>query len=127
MNVLQLNNGLKDFLINQIDVLSADTPLISVFKPIIVRVLDKNFSKVVKTLDMIADEKGNIDIENIIDEMSESLLNTKTFNISTSYIGDIEVGEGSIKFNIPFTDKRLVLDRNDLASFKEMLVNKYCR
>lgn len=34
------------------------------------------------------------------------------------------VGEGSIKLNIPFTDKRLVFDIADLESFKEMLIIK---
>lgn len=42
----------------------------------------------------------------------------------TSFIGDIEVGGGSIKLNIPLTDKRLVFDMTDLENFKEMLITK---
>ena len=38
-------------------------------------------------------------------------------------MGDIEIGEGTIKLNIPLTDKRLVLNREDLIVFKDTLVN----
>ena len=38
-------------------------------------------------------------------------------------MGDIEIGEGTIKLNISLTDKRLVLNREDLIVFKDTLVN----
>jgi hypothetical protein len=41
-------------------------PMIGFMKPLITRALDKNFSKVSKALDLIADKDGNIDIENIL-------------------------------------------------------------
>lgn len=34
------------------------------------------------------------------------------------------LGGGSIKLNIPLTDKRLVFDMTDLENFKEMLITK---
>jgi hypothetical protein len=98
--------------------------MIGFMKPLITRALDKNFDKVTKTLDLISDKEGNIDIENIITEMMENLMNTNPFTFKTSFIGDIEIGGGEIKFNLPFTSKRLVLNITDLETFKEMLITK---
>lgn len=42
----------------------------------------------------------------------------------TSFVGDIEIGGGEIKFNLPLTNKRLVLNMTDLETFKEMLITK---
>lgn len=88
------------------------------------RALDKNFSKVSKALDLIADKDGNIDIENILAEMMENLMTTNPFTFKTSFVGDIEIGGGEIKFNLPLTNKRLVLNMTDLETFKEMLITK---
>jgi hypothetical protein len=93
-------------------------------KPLVTRVLDKNFSKVTKALDLIADENGNIDIEGILSEMMDNLMTTQPFTLKTSFIGDVEIGGGNIKLNIPLTDKRLVFNMSDLESFKEMLITK---
>lgn len=68
--------------------------------------------------------KGNIDIENILAEMMENVMTTQPFTFNTSVIGDIEVGGGHIKLNLPFTNKRLVLNMDDLEAFKEMLITK---
>lgn len=59
-----------------------------------------------------------------ITEMMENLMNTNPFTFKTSFIGDIEIGGGEIKFNLPFTSKRLVLNITDLETFKEMLITK---
>lgn len=91
---------------------------------IIIRALDKNFSKVSKALDLIADKDGNIDIENILTEMMENLMTTNPFTFKTSFIGDIEIGGGEIRFNLPLTNKRLVLNTTDLETFKEMVITK---
>ena len=91
---------------------------------LITRALDKNFSKVTKALDLIADENGNVDVEGILTEMMENLMTTQPFTFKTSFVGDIEVGNGNIKLNIPLTDKRLVFNMTDLENFKEMLIAK---
>lgn len=120
----KLTENLKAYVVTQIDTMSKNTPMISFMKPLITRALDKNFNKVTKALDLISDENGNIDIENILAEMSEGLLNTNPFLFKTQVIGDIEIGGGQIKFNLPFTSKRLVLNMDDINTFKEMLTNK---
>ncbi len=124
VTVTQLTDNLKSYVSLQLDSMSKSNPMIGFMKPLITRALDKNFDKVTKTLDLISDKEGNIDIENIITEMMENLMNTNPFTFKTSFIGDIEIGGGEIKFNLPFTSKRLVLNITDLETFKEMLITK---
>lgn len=124
VTVVQLTDNLKSYVLLQLDSMSKSNPMVGFMKPFITRALDKNFDKVTKTLDLISDKEGNIDIENIITEMMENLMNTNPFTFKTSFIGDIEIGGGEIKFNLPFTSKRLVLNITDLETFKEMLITK---
>ena len=124
VTVTQLTDNLKSYVSLQLDSMSKSNPMIGFMKPFINRALDKNFDKVTKTLDLISDKEGNIDIENIITEMMENLMNTNPFTFKTSFRGDIEIGGGEIKFNLPFTSKRLVLNITDLETFKEMLITK---
>lgn len=124
VTVMQLTDKLRSYLMTQIDSMSKNTPMIGFIKPFITRALDKNFNKVTKVLDLIADDNGNIDIEGILTEMTENLMTTQPFTVKTSFIGDVEIGGGNIKFNIPLTDKRLVFDMTDLDHFKEMLITR---
>lgn len=124
MTVMQLTDNLKSYIILQLDNMTMSNPMIGFMKPLITRVLDKNFGKVKKALELIADNEGNIDVENILSEMMENVMTTRPFTFNTSIIGDIEVGGGNIKLNLPLTNKRLVLDMSDLEAFKEMLITK---
>ena len=121
---MQLTDNLRTYVTTQLDTMSKNTPMIGFMKPLITRALDKNFSKVTKALDLIANDEGKIDIENILTEMMENVMNTNPFTFKTSFIGDVEIGGGQIKFNLPLTNKRLVLDMTDLETFKEMLITK---
>lgn len=121
---MQLTDNLRAYVATQLDTMSKNTPMIRFMKPLITRALDKNFSKVTKALDLIANDEGKIDIENILTEMMENVMNTNPFTFKTSFIGDVEIGGGQIKFNLPLTNKRLVLDMTDLEAFKEMLITK---
>lgn len=124
MTIIQLTDRLKSYISTQLDAMSNTTPMIGFMKPLITRALDKKFNKVAKALDLIADENGNVDVGGILTEMMENLMTTNLFTFKTSFIGDIEIGEGSIKLNIPLTDKRLVFDKADLENFKEILITK---
>lgn len=124
VTITQLTDNLKSYVLLQLDSITKSNPVVGFMKPFITRALDKNFDKVTKTLNLISDKEGNIDIENIITEMMENLMNTNPFTFKTSFIGDIEIGGGEIKFNLPFTSKRLVLNITDLETFKEMLITK---
>ena len=124
VTIMQLTDNLRAYVATQLDTMSKNTSMIGFMKPLITRALDKNFSKVTKALDLIANDEGKIDIENILTEMMENVMNTNPFTFKTSFIGDVEIGGGQIKFNLPLTNKRLVLDMTDLEAFKEMLITK---
>lgn len=124
VTTMQLTDNLKSYISFQLESLSKTNPMIGFMKPLVTRALDKNFNRVSKALDLIADKDGNIDIENIITEIMENLMTTKPFTFETSFIGNIEVGGGEIKFSIPLTNKRLVLNTTDLETFREMLTTK---
>lgn len=124
VTIMQLTDNLKSYISLQLESMAKTNPMIGFMKPLITRALDKNFDKVSKALDLIADKDGNIDIENILAEMMENLMTTKPFTFKTSFVGDIEIGGGEIKFNLPLTSKRLVLNLTDLETFKEMLITK---
>lgn len=120
----QFECNLKVYINTQLEQMSKTTPVINFIKPLVKRALDKNINKVTKVLDLITDNNGNIDIEQIISEMTQSVINSNTFNINTQFIGNIEIGNGEIKFNIPFTDKRLVLTMDDIENFKNIITSK---
>ena len=124
VTLVQLIDNLRAYVTTQLDTMSKNTPMIGFMKPLITRALDKNFSKVTKVLDLIANDEGKIDIENILTEMMENVMTTNPFTFKTSFIGDVEIGGGQIKFNLPLTNKRLMLDMTDLETFKEMLITK---
>lgn len=124
VTVKQLTTNLKDYINKQLINMSKTNPVIGFVKPLITRALDKNFDKVHTTLDLIADKEGKIDIENILAEMMENLMTTQPFTFNTSFIGEIEVGGGEIKLNLPLTNKRLILNMSDLETFKETLTTK---
>ena len=124
MNIEQLSENLKSYISIQIDNMGDRVPLVKFMKPLITRALDKNFSKVTKALDLIADKDGNVDTENILSEMIDNVNSMEPFNLNTSFIGELEIGGGEIKLNIPLIDKRMVLNTEDLNMFKEMIINK---
>lgn len=114
---------LKHYIINQIVRTSKNNPMIAFTKPLLIRVINKNFNKIDDYLNLISDDNGNIDIENILSEMMDSITHTDTFNINTPIIGNIEIGNSQIKINIPFTDKRLIFNTQDLQELKQVLLD----
>ena len=74
-------------------------------------------------LQLIEKYKQNLEAAKQLRQM-ENLMTTNPFSFKTSFIGDIEIGGGQIKFNLPLTNKRLVLNMSDLEAFKETLITK---
>lgn len=122
----QLIMRLKQYITNQITQISKDNPIIAFIKPLLDRALDKNFNKINSYLNLISDDCGNIDAENILSEMIENVTHTNTFSINAPVIGNIEIGNSQIKINIPFTDKRLVFNHQDLQILKQSLIGEDC-
>lgn len=123
MNIERLTNNLRLYISQQLDTMSTNTPIVGFMRPFIERAINKNFNKVSGFLGLISDENGNIDIENILQEMLNNMINTKPFTVNTSIIGDIEIGGGQIKLNIPLTDRKLILNTEDIDKFKQLILN----
>lgn len=124
MTKIQLIEKLQYFVEVQLSNMAKTNPVISFFKPIASRALKKKLSGITNFLDLIADDSGNIDAENIISEMTSSLINTQPFKIDVPALGKITVGGGRIEMGIPFTDKSIVLNEGDLAELREILTSK---
>lgn len=119
----RLISALKMYLVKQIDGIASTNSLIAFTKPIINRVIDNKISSLSPFLDLLKDSQGNIDLTGIITEMTTSVMDTKTFNINVPIIGDITIGNGHIKFPIPYTDQVIVLNRQDIEELKTVLTN----
>ena len=91
VTIVQLTDNLKSYISSQLESMSKSSPVIGFMKPLITRALDKNFSKITKALELIADKDGNVDVEGILTEMMENLMTTNPFSFKTSFIGDIEM------------------------------------
>lgn len=124
MNIIELTDKLKTYLLDQVDSIAKTNPTIKFMKPLVTRAINKNIGKIESTLQLITDKDGNIDIEVLMDEMINNVKESTSFNINAPVIGDIEIGGGNIKFNIPMTDNKLLFNTEDLLDFKEFLTLK---
>lgn len=112
---------LKGYIDYQIATLSQNNPLIALAKPLVTRIIDNNSYKVEHLLKQIADKDGMIDIDGILSEMTDSIINTKPFKVNTEFLGELEIGGGKVKMNIPLINKDLILNQKDLIELKNML------
>lgn len=120
MNVIETIEKLKIFLGRQINSLASDNPLIAFSQPLLTRIVDNKIDSMHGFLSMLADENGEIDTKALIPEMVQSVMSTKPFVYHTEFIGDLEIGGGFIKLNIPMTNNQLILGRNDLEDLKQI-------
>lgn len=118
-----LINRFKGYLVKHIENLAANNPLIAFTKPIIFRVLDNKISSISPFLDLLKDAQGNIDLTDIITEMMQSVMSTKSFDVSIPVVGTITIGNGCIKFPIPYTEQIIVLNTQDIEELKTVLTN----
>jgi hypothetical protein len=120
MNVIETIEKLKIFLGRQINSLAGDNPLIAFTQPMISRIVNNKLNNTSGFLSMLADDSGEIDTKALIPEMIQSVMNTKPFVYHTKFLGDLEIGGGFIKLNIPMTNNQIVLGRNDLEDLKRI-------
>jgi hypothetical protein len=124
MTVPILIENLQRYVDIQIAEMAKTNPMIGFMKPLISRAATNAIGKADKALSLLADKDGNIDVGTILTEMTESLMTTQPFTINTSFIGDIVVGNGTIKIGIPYTERNLVFNSSDLQNLREMLTIK---
>lgn len=115
---------LQKFIELQILDISKANPMIGFMRPLITRAASNAVSKADKALSLLADKDGYIDADSILSEMIEGLISTTPFTVNTSFIGDIVIGNGTIKVGIPYTERNLVFNTSDLQNLKEMLITK---
>ena len=120
MNVIETIEKLKIFLGRQINSLATNNPLIAFAQPMISRIINNKLNNANGFLSMLADDSGEIDTKALIPEMIQSVMNTKPFVYHTEFLGDLEIGGGFIKLNIPMTNNQVVLGRNDLEDLKRI-------
>jgi hypothetical protein len=120
MNVIETTEKLKIFLGKQINSLAINNPLIAFSQPIINRVISNKLNNAHGFLSMLADENGEIDVQSLIPEMIQSVMTTRPFVYHTEFLGDLEIGGGFIKMNIPLTNNQIVLGKTDLDVLKEL-------
>lgn len=109
----------------QLTTLAKTNPIVGIAKPFVTRIIKNHTDKISDMLKIVADSNGNIDADNIVKEIIENVINADRFTINTKFIGDIEIGEGKIKLNIPFTTKSIVLNTEDLKSFENFVKESY--
>ena len=124
VTVPKLIDSLQRYVDVQIEEVARTNPMIGFMKPLVKRAAGNAISKADKMLVLLADKDGNIDINEIMSEMIESLMTTQPFTVNTSFIGDIVIGNGNIKVGIPFTERNLVFNVSDLQNLREMLTIK---
>ena len=120
MNVIETTEKLKIFLGKQINSLAVNNPLIAFAQPMISRIVNNKLNNASGFLSMLTDDSGEIDTKALIPEMIQSVMNTKPFIYHTEFLGDLEIGGGFIKLNIPMTNNQIVLGRNDLEDLKRI-------
>lgn len=120
MNIIETTEKLKIFLNKQVSSLATNNPLIAFAQPMITRIVSNKLNSAHGFLSMLADESGDVDTKTLIPEMIQSIMNTKPFVYHTEFLGDLEIGGGFIKLNIPMTNNQLVLGRSDLEDLKQI-------
>lgn len=122
INRQQVIERLKYFIIKEFDSLTVGNPIICFIKPIAIRVIDKKLETLDRNLNLITDQDGNIDIEGIINEISDSLIKSKSFKLNIPVLGDVSIGEGKIEIPVPIVGKNIIFSDQDLKLLKETLM-----
>lgn len=117
----QIVNGITKFINEKLTELSAQNPLMNVFRPVVARAVNNNLGKLDGFLNLIKDDNGDIDVENILSEMIDNLLVSKPQHYP-DVLGGVTIGEGHIKIGLPLINKAIMLDTSDIESFKQTLL-----
>jgi hypothetical protein len=117
----QILSRMTDFIKSKVDELSMQSSAIMIFRPVIHRVSEKLVCKVDKVLSIIADDKGMIDIESILNEIGNNLI-TAAPKEYPDILNGLKIGGGRIVIDIPFIDKELVLTKEDFNELKSFIL-----
>lgn len=116
-------DNVVSFVDKKLSEMSASNPFVLFIRPIIARAVNNNIEKLDSVLKLVQDKNGKIDIEGIMSEMIDNLAIAQVKKYP-DVLGGVELGNGSIRVNIPFIDKAIVFDSTDLEEFKQNLIAK---
>lgn len=108
---------------NKLSEMSSSNPFVLFIRPVVARAINNNIGKLDSVLKLVQDSDGNIDIEGILSEMVDNLA-VAQIKKYPNVLNGVELGNGSIKVNLPFFDKAIVFDTDDIESFKKSLTVK---
>lgn len=111
------------FIDTKLSEMSSVNPFILITRPIISRVINNNIEKIDSILKLVQDKDGKVDIEGIISEMIDNLIVAQVKKYP-NILGGVELGNGTIKINIPFLDKAVIFNTDDIELFKRGLISK---
>lgn len=112
-----------EFINSKLSVIYSNNPLMLFIKPLFDRAINNNIGKLDSILKLIQDDKGMIDIENILTEMINNLLvaNKKEY---PDILGGISIGDGKFVLNIPGINKGIAFTSEDIEDLKQLIINK---
>lgn len=116
-----ITSKLEDYIQKQLILVSKDNPTIALAKPFLSRIVNNNMYKVDNMLKQIADKDGLIDIDGILSETIDNLISIKPFKVDSGFLGELEIGDGKVRLNLPIVDKVLVFNKEDLMNLKDFL------
>lgn len=108
---------------NKLSEMSSSNPFVLFIRPVVARAINNNIGKLDSILKLVQDSDGNVDIEGILSEMVDNLA-VAQIKKYPNVLNGVELGNGSIKVNLPFFDKAIVFDTDDIESFKKSLTVK---
>lgn len=123
MNIKNIEAGTKQFLFNTVDEIAETDFLFSAIRPMIKMAIENKFNKISNTLNLIADENNEIDIEKLVNESITSVLNGRKVSYDIGTIGNICFGDNAITINI--FNKFIKFDSKDFIKYKDYLIEQY--
>lgn len=92
-----------------------------ILKPYFDKAANNYICKINKFLQMIEEENGLIDIETLLGKSIDNLIVSPVQEYPDMLKG-VTIGNGKIRIGLPGINKDIVLDANDIETFKQSLV-----
>lgn len=106
---------------SKIDIITDTNPFLKIFKPFIDKAANNYICKIDKFLQMIEEENGLIDIETLLGKSIDNLI-VSPIQEYPDMLKGVTIGNGKIRIGLPGINKDIVLDANDIETFKQSLV-----
>lgn len=112
---------LNELVDSKITIIADTNPFLKIFKPFIDKAANNYICKINKFLQMIEEENGLIDIETLLGKSIDNLIVSPVQEYPDMFKG-VTIDNGKIRIGLPGINKDIVLDANDIETFKQSLV-----